>query len=472
MKGDLTMKKTIVGLIVILTLSVTASLYAVIGWSGNIWPNSETFQVDGQDITVYYQIWKDGVTNFPGQGDSISAKLCYKLSQQSEYVEVEMPYFGEVGNNDEYSEVIPDDFFAENDIVHFYCEGYDSTDGTYSYGTDQNGAGPFTAENPGVYYIGSPTSIDVTVTFQVNMSLVSPVYDVSVAGTFNDWASGIIILTDPDLDDIYTGDYTIPEGSNHYQEYKFINGTDWEYIDNRSFIVDDSSPTQILPVVYFNNENPDDYTSQDVTVTCNVDVSDSASAGCIFDSLGIYGSVAPLDWDWGVINNPLAEVTPDILWSGEILFPTGSWKYVDFKLGRNGMDLEAGFGENHSFTIDDSSPTQIISCVYGTMGPVSAVDDGVICSNEIVINNYPNPFSSSTTISFSNTKSIKDTKINIYNVKGQLVKVLEVTSYELRVGETKWDGKDENGKSLSNGIYFYKLQAGSDILINKMILLR
>ncbi|MCD6101563.1 MAG: hypothetical protein J7J77_00715, partial [Candidatus Cloacimonetes bacterium] len=67
------MKKTIVGLIVILTLSVTASLYAVIGWSGNIWPNSETFQVDGQDITVYYQIWKDGVTNFPGQGDSISA---------------------------------------------------------------------------------------------------------------------------------------------------------------------------------------------------------------------------------------------------------------------------------------------------------------------------------------------------------------------------------------------------------------
>nr|MBC8527657.1 T9SS type A sorting domain-containing protein [Candidatus Cloacimonadota bacterium] len=385
---------------------------------------------------------------------------------------------GEVGDNDEYSEVIPDDFFVENDIINFYCEGYDSTDGTYSYGTDQNGAGPFTAENPGVYYIGSPTSIDVTVTFQVNMSLVSPVYDVSVAGTFNGWTPGAIILTDPDEDDIYVGDYTIPEGSNPMQEYKFINGTDWEYISNRTFIIDDSSPTQILPVVYFNDQNPEDYISQDVTVTFNVDISDSASAGCIFDSLGIYGSVAPLDWDWETINNHLAEITPDILWSGEVLFPTGSWKYVDFKLGRNGMDLEAGFGENHSFTIDDSNPTQIISCVYGTMGPVSAVDDGIGYSDEMVINNYPNPFSTFTTISFSATDLHRLPQIKIYNVKGQLVKCLECGESLSTIAPTyreyfiSWDGRDDTGKSLSNGIYFFKLQAGSDILVNKMILLR
>jgi len=470
------MKKTIVGLIVILTLSVTASLYAVIGWSGEIWPNSETFQVDGQDITVYYQIWKDGVTPGPGQGAGISAKLCYKLSSQSEYVEVEMPYFGEVGNNDEYSEVIPDDFFAENDIVHFYCEGYDSTDGTYSYGTDQNGAGPFTAENPGVYYIGSPTSIDVTITFQVNMSLVSPVYDVFVAGTFNGWTPGEIILTDPDQDSIYVGDYTIPEGSNPMQEYKFINGSDWEYIGNRSFIVDDSSPTQVLPVVYFNDENPEDYITQDVTVTFNVDVSDSVAAGVVFNTLSICGNVAPLDWDFAANNNPLTNIGDDI-WTIDITFPEGSYRYLEFKFARNGMDLEAGFGENHTVTIDDVSSTQTVDCVYGTMGPVSAVDDGVTCSNEIGLNNYPNPFSSSTTISFSNTKSTKDTKINIYNIKGQLVKCLECGESLSTIADgvnysISWNGKDENGISLSNGIYFYSLQAGSDILVNKMILLR
>ncbi|MBC8486742.1 MAG: hypothetical protein H8D45_11965, partial [Bacteroidetes bacterium] len=51
------MKKTIVILIVLIALFASTSLQAEIGWSGNIWPNSETFQVDGLDITVYYQIW-------------------------------------------------------------------------------------------------------------------------------------------------------------------------------------------------------------------------------------------------------------------------------------------------------------------------------------------------------------------------------------------------------------------------------
>ena len=467
------MKKTIVGLIVILTLFASASLQAEIGWSGNIWPNSETFQVDGLDITVYYQIWKDGVTPGPGQGEGISAKLCYKLSSQSEYVEVEMPYFGEVGDNDEYSEVIPDDFFAEDDIIHFYCEGYDSTDGTYSYGTDQNGAGPFTSENPGVYYIGSPTSQDVTVTFQVNMSLVSPVYDVSVAGTFNGWTPGEIILTDPDLDDIYTGDYTIPEGSNPMQEYKFINGSDWEYINNRSFIVDDSSPTQILDVVYFNDENPEDYITQDVTVTFNVDVSDSVAAGVVFNTLSICGSVAPLDWDFAANNNPLNDIG-DNIWTVDITFPEGSYKYLEFKFARNSMDLEAGFEENHTVTIDDASSTQTVDCVYGTMGPVTAVDDWNIPTNStICLQNYPNPFSTSTTISYNLATDLHGLpQIRIYNVKGQLVKQLKIKNLKSKIGEAYWDGKDENGKILSNGIYFYNLQAGNKSFVNKMILLR
>ena len=113
---------------VIILISLIAMLSAEIGWSGNIWPNSESFNVSNEDITVYYQIWKDGVTNGAGQGDSLSAKLYYKLSTEVDYVETDMPYLGEVGNNDEYSVAIPQSYFSDNDIVNFYCGHFSSPD--------------------------------------------------------------------------------------------------------------------------------------------------------------------------------------------------------------------------------------------------------------------------------------------------------------------------------------------------------
>jgi len=86
--------------------------------------------------------------------------------------------------------------------------------------------------------------------------------------------------------------------------------------------------------------------------------------------------------------------------------------------------------------------------------------------------NYPNPVQSSTTISFSTAEGAENPEIEIYNVKGQLVKDLGVTGYELRVGKAVWDGKDNNGNQLSNGIYFYKFISGEKTAVKKMILLR
>ena len=64
--------------------------------------------------------------------------------------------------------------------------------------------------------------------------------------------------------------------------------------------------------------------------------------------------------------------------------------------------------------------------------------------------NYPNPVTTSTTISFSTAEGAENAEIEIYNVKGQLVKDLGVTGYELGVGKAVWDGKDNNGNRLAN----------------------
>ncbi len=329
----------------------------------------------------------------------------------------------------------------------------------------------FADEGPQEY-----TEQDVTVTFQVNMSVVDEIFDVSLAGTFNDWTPGQDLLDDPDQDFIYTIDYFFPTGTNVHQEYKFLNGANWEEaIENRILTIDDSSPTQILDVVYFNDQNPNDYTTQDVTVTFNCDVADSANAGAIFNTLSINGNVAPLDWDFSAMNNPLTDLGNNI-WTIDLLFPSGSWKYLEFKFARNGMDYEAGFGENHTATIDDSNPTQTIDCVYGQMGSAGIEENLDISQPKIFLTNYPNPFRNSTTISFETTNLHENARIEIYNIKGQKVKTLEcINSFNTKATESLshiiWDGTDESDRPVTSGIYFYRLHSGYSELTKKMILM-
>ena len=91
--------------------------------------------------------------------------------------------------------------------------------------------------------------------------------------------------------------------------------------------------------------------------------------------------------------------------------------------------------------------------------------------------NYPNPFNPETTISFSlNTKNTEDTKIIIYNIKGQKNRTLECIN-RVNAKTTRsfysitWDGTDNSGKAVSSGIYFYQLKAGNEFSQTKRLLL-
>ena len=92
--------------------------------------------------------------------------------------------------------------------------------------------------------------------------------------------------------------------------------------------------------------------------------------------------------------------------------------------------------------------------------------------------NFPNPFNSGTTISFSvqsNKSTIKGplrVNISIYNILGQKVRTL--LNQKKYPGEYRvfWDGKDEKQRTVSSGIYFYKLSLDNLVLLKKMVLLK
>jgi tetratricopeptide (TPR) repeat protein len=90
----------------------------------------------------------------------------------------------------------------------------------------------------------------------------------------------------------------------------------------------------------------------------------------------------------------------------------------------------------------------------------------------VLNNNYPNPFNPETTISFSIPE---DSKVNlsIYNIRGQKVKTLIRTKLENGFHEIIWNSKDNNGKLVATGVYFYKLKVdGKDISVKKCLLLK
>ena len=84
--------------------------------------------------------------------------------------------------------------------------------------------------------------------------------------------------------------------------------------------------------------------------------------------------------------------------------------------------------------------------------------------------NYPNPFNPTTTIPYSITK-LSPVRIAVFNLLGQKIKTLIDGVQSVGVYRITWDGKDEYGKPVPGGIYFYRFDAGKFSQARKMILL-
>lgn len=72
--------------------------------------------------------------------------------------------------------------------------------------------------------------------------------------------------------------------------------------------------------------------------------------------------------------------------------------------------------------------------------------------------NFPNPFSNSTTFTFQRTSSDPiEVEIKIYSIAGRLIGDIIVQNITDNFVRIPWDGKDHDGNTLANGVYFYKL---------------
>ncbi|MDO9390258.1 MAG: T9SS type A sorting domain-containing protein [bacterium] len=96
---------------------------------------------------------------------------------------------------------------------------------------------------------------------------------------------------------------------------------------------------------------------------------------------------------------------------------------------------------------------------------------GLVNDAALLYQAFPNPFSGNTTISFSLPAS-GNVSLKVYNVAGQLVKTICDEQRPAGVQKITWNGNDESGNKVSNGIYLYRLVTKDQNQTKKVMVLR
>ena len=139
--------------------------------------------------------------------------------------------------------------------------------------------------------------------------------------------------------------------------------------------------------------------------------------------------------------------------------------------GRNVARLN-GLMDELRFSGRALTPDEFLIAPSGKPANVNASDIPRDAGGFALEQNHPNPFNPATTISFSLPKSCH-VSLRIYDVSGRLVRDL-IAGQVMEAGHHAqiWNGRDQRGKAVPAGVYFFKLKAGDFQKVKRMTLVK
>ena len=125
--------------------------------------------------------------------------------------------------------------------------------------------------------------------------------------------------------------------------------------------------------------------------------------------------------------------------------------------------------EGFPFTVTFSGANMEEDVTYNfNIAASGSSSEDVTVLPSILSQNYPNPFNPTTTINYS-LAADSNGEMTIFNIKGEVVKTFEDLAGENSV---TWNGNDDNGNAVASGIYYYRLNGGTQTVTKKMILMK
>jgi hypothetical protein len=177
------------------------------------------------------------------------------------------------------------------------------------------------------------------------------------------------------------------------------------------------------------------------------------------------GSIIPQDWQ-------------ETIYTFHSAYPgTSSLEGMPVATRHLGADHQVIFFCFPLYFIQEDQATQLLHQALADFGfsptDVSDQEEGQenIPTSFSLKQNYPNPFNPQTIIEYVLPKDC-ELEIAIYNILGRKTRTLVKEFQKSGQHRVEWDGKDEEGKEVSSGIYFYRIKTPEFSQAKKMVLLR
>jgi hypothetical protein len=156
------------------------------------------------------------------------------------------------------------------------------------------------------------------------------------------------------------------------------------------------------------------------------------------------------------------------IWS----FDGKTWKWYD---GGEGVEGTEFYPVINDIEIDSDGVIWIAAYHDGLMTFSPDTGAGVNQSHKpekIQITNVsPNPFNTSTTISFTIPSSCH-AALAVYSLTGQRVRTLVSGPLSTGAHSVVWNGRDDSGRLVSSGVYLFRIEADGKNASGKMLFLK
>lgn len=194
------------------------------------------------------------------------------------------------------------------------------------------------------------------------------------------------------------------------------------------------------------------------------------------DLYSIYGRVncpsADDDSFWSLVDDEDAQMANGLATSD------WEWKVLSsFSLGAGEHTLNIGYREDGALldkicVTNSSFPPTVMGEIAVNVCDTTVESNSVhFTVEQLLLQNYPNPFSTATTISFRLEKE-ESVSLEIYDITGHKVATLFDNVLVSGNNEVIWNATSDSGDVLTGGTYFYRLTVGDIYKTSKMLLIK
>jgi hypothetical protein len=143
-------------------------------------------------------------------------------------------------------------------------------------------------------------------------------------------------------------------------------------------------------------------------------------------------------------------------------------KFGGAQVGSYVLEVFLGKGDGHLEGMGSFGPVEVAEPAQ-----VTAVEEGAALPSSFALGlAYPNPFNPSTLIPLEVPAGAGEVEVGVYNALGQRVRLL--ASGRLAPGRQVliWDGRDDQGRRLGSGGYFFRAEWNGQVEVRRALLLR